>query len=72
MPKETIQVGKTESDPAEVNVGWSEGYVQLATLAIPNGGEAQEGMWVDLSRTQINQLIQNLRKARDRAYGKDE
>lgn len=72
MPKETIQVGKRSDDPAEVNVGWSEGYVQLSTVAIPLGGELQQGMWVDLNRNQINRLIKNLRRARDAAYGRDE
>jgi hypothetical protein len=70
-----------EEDEAEVlvKVAWMDGaYVQVATvgratvthdaLEIPEG----DGWYVDLDRRGINQLIKNLRKARDRAYGRDE
>lgn len=33
---------------------------------------AQEGFWVDLDRAGINNLIRNLRRARDQAFGRDE
>lgn len=75
MPRETIQVG-TPNNPAEVNVGWQNGgmggSVQLSTIGIPDGQSEPDGMWVDLTRDDINRLIKNLRRARDGSYGKDE
>jgi hypothetical protein len=64
-----------------------EGSVQLATTRLADGADpgdewldaqdgaepqpAWQGSWLDLDRSQINQLITLLRKARDQAYGKD-
>lgn len=61
-----------------VSVGWSKedhgGVVQIATVR--NGSEGsfdpQNGLYMDLDRSKINDLIKLLRKARDQAYGKDE
>ncbi len=58
-----------------VAVGWSRhGQVQIATTD-PNAEEpysAAAGLWIDLDRSRINDLIRLLRKARDGAFGKDE
>jgi hypothetical protein len=71
-----------------VHVGWDrKGFVQVATVA-PAGRVApydpvqkkhviaqdahDPGWFVGLDRDGINQLIRNLRKARDAAFGKDE
>lgn len=80
MPAEKIQVGNP-NDPSTVTVGWHRdgGAVQLATLRPvhyptepPAGSPVDDGQYVDLSRQQINDLIRNLRRARDAAYGRDE
>jgi hypothetical protein len=60
------------------SVGWSKeadgGSIQLATIR--NGKEHSydpvDGLYMDLDRKQINQLIRLLRKARDDAFGRDE
>jgi hypothetical protein len=57
------------------SVGWSKnGFVQLATIR--NGKEdsydPQDGLYMDLDRKTINDLIRLLRKARNGAFGKDE
>ena len=67
-----------------VQVGWNrDGWVQIGTL-LRYGIEStkdepahlrystERGWYVDLGRTQINDLIRNLRRARDQAYGRDE
>ncbi len=57
-----------------VQVGWGDNdYVQVATVN-PDAaiGSMESGLYVDLDRTGINDLIRLLRKARDRAYGRDE
>ena len=69
---------------ARVEVGWSAGTVQLATAsddldvlralgeaAAPNQTDWR-GVFVQLDREGINDLIRNLRKARDSAFGRDE
>lgn len=76
MPKEVINISADE----QIHVGWDkDGHVQIASLGDPRGaGEpgVDEGMgagsFVDLNRVQINELIRNLRRARDAAYGRDE
>lgn len=78
MPKEIIDTGRTSDNPSYVQVGWHDGTVQLSTQAVPltilppDGPPKPEGMFVDLNRRQINDLIRHLRKARDSAYGRDE
>lgn len=57
-----------------VEVLWgSNDYVQVATTN-PDVlvGTIESGLYVDLDRRGINDLIRLLRKARDRAYGRDE
>lgn len=57
-----------------VEVGWSrQGSVQVATID-PDAvlGTRESGLYVELDRVGINQLIRLLRKARDQAYGRDE
>ena len=81
MPVEYVR--SLPSDPDDetevlVKVAWGEDYVQVAsvareavthtTLQLPEG----DGWYVDLDRRGINELIRNLRRARDRAYGRDE
>lgn len=77
-----------QSDPDEcietpvVDVRWDResGYFQIATRAreaeVPTLEEhpipAKYGYYVDLDRRGINQLIRNLRRARDQAFGRDE
>lgn len=57
---------------AEVCWGTND-YVQVATVN-PDAplGTVESGLYVDLDRRGINDLIRLLRKARDRAYGRDE
>lgn len=66
-----------------VDVRWNRegGYVQIVTkVEDPFGGRFSDdegihytdGMYVDLGRKEINQLIRNLRRARDQAFGRDE
>lgn len=74
--------GGTPSVPvAEVRWSRNGGPVQIVTRAEdPHGGRLTDyegvhytdGFHVDLSRTTINQLIRNLRRARDQAFGRDE
>jgi hypothetical protein len=60
------------------SIGWSRedagGGVQLATVR--NGAEhsfdSEDGLYMDLDRRGINELIRLLRKARDQAFGRDE
>lgn len=66
-----------------IHVGWSnftDGWVQVASLrseTIPDGpaGPAHlsqpVGLYVNLDRKGINDLIRALRKARDRTFGSD-
>jgi hypothetical protein len=57
-----------------VQVGWgANDYVQIATVnPAADLGSVESGLYVDLDRKGINDLIRLLRKARDRAYGRDE
>lgn len=57
-----------------VQVGWGDNdYVQVATVnPAERLGTVESGLYVDLDRKGINDLIRLLRKARDRAYGRDE
>jgi len=75
--------GSTPNDPDfMIVVGWNKyGGVQLATV-YPAGGlvdsdgknldVVEPGWFCDLDRTGINNLIRELRKARDTAFGRDE
>lgn len=73
MPKEVIEVTENGATNAVV-VGWNRlGYVHVATLR-PDGTDPSgaTGQYVTVDRDQINQLIRNLRRARDIAFGRDE
>lgn len=82
MPKELIFQHTSYGDPDTrrpvTRVGWSKeaGHVEIATM-MPDGiplepGPEANGWFMQLTRSEINQLIRVLRKARDQAYGKDE
>ena len=87
MPKEYVYGPATWPDEQGVDgenvryqicasIGWNRetGDVQLATIR--NGSEASfepdDGLYMDLDRKAINQLIRHLRRARDAAFGRDE
>jgi hypothetical protein len=57
-----------------VHVGWSRGgWVELATVQREAAEHTLDaGMFVTMSRSEINDLIRLLRRARDQAFGKDE
>jgi len=71
-------------DPPVVVLSWSRetGDVQLVTRLLRHEVPTPEeqdagipvgyGLYVTLNRTAINDLIRNLRRARDQAFGKDE
>lgn len=87
MPKFNLyqeSTGLPGDTPARVEVGWSAGHVQLATCsddrdslralgaaAAPDQPDWR-GIFIPLGRDQLNELIRNLRKARDSAFGRDE
>jgi hypothetical protein len=87
MPKFNLyqkSTGLPGDIPARVEVGWSAGHVQLATCsddldALRALGAAAapdqpdwRGIFLPLDREQVNDLIRNLRRARDSAFGRDE
>jgi hypothetical protein len=67
-----------------VDVRWNRegGYVQIVSKETDSfggrlvgddpGSHVTDGYYVDLDRNAINDLIRNLRRARDQAFGKDE
>ena len=68
------------ADRRYVAVGWGQhqdvqiGMVDPDQLVPPDadGHGVEEQIWMDLDRAGINALIRLLRKARDRAFGRDE
>lgn len=80
MPVEYVREAFAFEGDSEtlVKVAWGEETVQVASvgratithdsLPIPEG----DGWYVTLDRRGINDLIRHLRRARDRAYGRDE
>jgi len=82
MPKEAVLSPTGFNDDysrglrTEVHWGRDKEYVQVATLADESPhefeGDAMQGWYCDLDRKGINDLIRNLRKARDQAFGRDE
>lgn len=88
MPRETIVLGEVLRRPTVVRVGWQRDRdVQIGVefagderITINHHGatcdvsQAQEfaGLWTNLTRGEVNLLIQQLRRARDQAYGRDE
>jgi hypothetical protein len=87
MPKFNLYekpTGLPNDTPGRAEVGWSAGHVQLATCsdnletlqalgaaAAPDQPDWR-GIFLRLDRDGINELIRNLRKARDSAFGRDE
>lgn len=73
MPKEVVRLHE-----GSVTVGWTEGQiVQLGVAGeklfrFKGDPEEYNDLYVDLGRHDINNLIRNLRKARDKAFGHDE
>lgn len=86
MPKEYIrnsQIGvnthtgeEVDLNPHQVEVGWSKeaGHVQIATTdpKCEDTFSKEAGLYFELDRRSINDLIRLLRKARDQAFGRDE
>jgi hypothetical protein len=80
----TVQVATTKLNPlADRNREYvdlsmtpvsDEAHGEAKTDAVPTERlvHAWDGQYVDLDRGQINELIRNLRRARDQAYGHDE
>lgn len=66
-----------------IRVGWTKeadgGYVQIATVVMagidgatePTESRVDQGLFIDMDRASINQLITKLRLARDEAFGAD-
>lgn len=87
MPKFNVYEKSTDlpgHTPGRAEVGWSAGHVQLATCtddldnlralgaaAAPDQPDWR-GVFLQLDREGINELIRSLRKARDSAFGRDE
>ena len=77
MPKEKIAVSR---DGSELAVGWGEagkGVQLIAHTMLPSPVEVAVGFndvwsYFELDRAGINNLIRQLRRARDREFGKDE
>lgn len=79
--KETGLPGQT---PARLEIGWSEGRVQIATStddievlrALGQAAAPEQtdwrGIFLQLDRDGVNAIIRNLRTARDKAFGRDE
>jgi hypothetical protein len=79
MPKEIIksEMEFPDEEPFQIEVRWNkEGYeptLQVATTD-PSADlfSRESGLFVDLDRNKVNQLIRILRKARDQNFGRDE
>lgn len=77
MPKEIVNnrydgLGDSGRFRALVLWGRDKDDLQLATVKDdPATGAVEEGLFVDLDRHGVNQLIRVLRKARDQAFGAD-
>lgn len=60
----------------KVSVGWNRetGSVQIATVddEADDPFSRESGLYVNLDRRGINDLIRHLRRARDSAFGRDE
>lgn len=81
-----VSVGWSRGQHAQLGVGWVDSeqtskdvapHVGWAADFIVNGeldeaGKVWQSQWIDLDRHSINQLIRELRKARDEAFGRDE
>lgn len=79
MPKEVV---KSEwfghGSDVQVEVHWKPypaGHVQIATVLAGDDKKPSDrfkGLYASLNRDEINTVIRNLRRARDRAFGRDE
>lgn len=81
MPKENVS--DTVANELRAEIGWSSGYVQVATTnanstlqiddPLPDGAatESFKGWHVTLDREGCNRLIRVVRRARDAAFGSD-
>lgn len=83
MPKELVygDAITSEDDLSAVAVHWSrDQHVQIVTRVADKEQHGPQdhpipveyGYYVTLNRHGINNLIRNLRRARDQAYGRDE
>jgi hypothetical protein len=75
MPKEIIHNKHLNSQEYQAQILWGrdQQHVQVATTKVTQAsGAVDEGIYVDLDRTGINNMIRVLRRARDQAYGRDE
>jgi hypothetical protein len=82
MPKEIIHHAGTEQYRGELSWSREGEYVQLATgeMVMPNVTDApvaehpefRAAVYVHLDRKGVNDLIRNLRRARNTAFGADE
>jgi len=76
LPEGVAIEDQPANEPFRVEVGWSRerGDVSIATIdpSKPEIGEPYQGFYVWLDRKGINDLIRNLRRARDQAFGRDE
>lgn len=73
MPKEVIyrnheQVDNDHEPPLPIVI-WHDNFVQVGVQRQIDSHE--DGMFATVGRHQINNLIRQLRRARDRAYGAD-
>ena len=79
MPKESVydsspQLTSDQPRTFQVDVLWGrENGIQVATVD-PDAmlGSPESGLFVDLDRGGVNELIRHLRRARDQAFGRDE
>lgn len=77
MPKETIA---DTVDESVVHVGWTRGHdVQIGVehtrgliVVTVDGETLTPALWATLDRRGANDLIRQIRKARDAAFGRDE
>jgi hypothetical protein len=77
-----ISVGWSKGQYAQIGVGYKVdpkdsvlAGSEATAVAAPGEiemGEEWKSEWIDLDRQMVNQLIRELRKARDDAFGRDE
>lgn len=79
-----VSVGWSRGQYAQVGIGWVEPNFNVVPQHTFSAQEAQlleeadergnqwRAQWCDMDRHSMNQLIRELRKARDEAFGRDE
>ncbi|HCT78570.1 MAG TPA: hypothetical protein DGT23_18715 [Micromonosporaceae bacterium] len=81
-----ISVGWSKDQHAQIGVGWVDPNATAESLGHQTGwsadyimsgetdetGKIWQSQWMNLDRHTINQLIRELRRARDTAFGRDE